>query len=180
MDLRPLGIRDIVYRRSPEYLAKQVNLVTPVVRDGKTSFAPAPFTNPINPIACQGGGGLHGSAASFIKILQALLNDGLYAPTSARILTKETVDQLFMPQFTDAQSDLRRTAEEWMKFENDPFHRSTSNGGDSETVQSRKRGFGLGSGVNLEDLEGGRKAGTLFGSGFGCGCYLPTPSQLTH
>lgn len=166
----PLQINDTVYRRDQAYLAKQVNLVRPVVStSGATTFEPAPFTNPTNPESCGGGGGLHGSAGSFIKILQALLNDGQYEPNGNRILQPETVDLLFTHQLTDEHPpEIHQALDDWQHLDQDPFHRSLTNGGgDPATVPRRARGWGMGSALNMEDLPRGRRAGTLYGSGFG-------------
>ena len=165
---RPLDIHDSVYRRSDAYLAKEVNLVAPEQQsDGSLRFKPAPFTLPINPKTCGGGGGLHMSAGSYIKLLQSLLNDGVYAPTGKRILKKETVDLLFAPQYTnDKESKYGNELRAWLHVDTDPFHRSPRNGGPKE-VPHRRRGFGLGCILTLEDLPGGRAAGTLMASGFG-------------
>lgn len=154
-----------MYRRSPEYIAKQPNLVTPHHIDNRTSFLPAPFTLPTNPITCGGGGGLHSSPGSFIKILQVLLNDGVYAPTGARILQKKTVDLLFTHQIGVDRPDLQKQLDDWQQFDIDPFHKRPTDS-HSPSIPS-KRGWGMGSGLNLHDLKSGRRAGTLYGSGFG-------------
>jgi CubicO group peptidase (beta-lactamase class C family) len=167
---RPLNISDGVYRRSPEYLKEQVNLVYPEIQpDGSTRFKPTAFTLPINPVTCGGGGGLHISAGSFIKLLQTLLNGGVYAPTGNRILQQETIDLFFTPQYTnDAGAKFGDQVKNWLHLNRDPFHRSKDNGGaNASEVPHRKRGWGLGCGLNLEDLEGGRGTGTLWASGFG-------------
>jgi len=74
-----------------------------------------------------------------------------------------------MAQLTnDKEAKFGNQVKEWLHLNRDPFHRSKDNGGDdAEAVPHRRRGWGLGCGVNLEDLEGGRKSGTLWASGFG-------------
>lgn len=162
-----------MYRRSLDYLKQQVNLVTPVKQDdGSTAFEPAIFTLPVNPMTCGGGSGLHMSAASYIKLLQVLLNYGVYSGTGKRILQQKTVDLLFTPQITtDEGSRFAEELQAWLRVDQDPFHRSERNGGPSlEKVPYKRRGWGLGSGLTLEAFETGRGAGTLFASGFGYDC----------
>lgn len=98
------------------------------------------------------------------------MNKGTYAPTGAQIFTPEAVDLFFTPQVTnDEASMFGPQVKDWLHLNMDPFHRSKSNGGgDASEVPHRRRGWGLGGGLNLEDLEGGRRAGTMFASGFGC------------
>lgn len=53
----------------------------------------------------------------------------------------------------------------WLHLNRHPFHRSKNNGGaEASKVPHRRRGWGLGCGLNLEELEGGRGAGTLWAS----------------
>jgi len=154
-------------------MEKEVNLVYPrKTEDGTTIFEPAPFTLATNPISCGGGGGLHISCASFIKLLQVLLNKGVHAPTGAHIFSPEAVDLFFAPQVTnDEGTKYGPQVKEWLHLNADPFHRSKSNGGDdASAVPHRRRGWGLGGGLNLEGLKGGRNAGTMFASGFGYVC----------
>lgn len=75
------------------------------------AYTPTPSTDPytVGPgaFACPygrayGGHGLLGSPASYIKVLQALLNGGA-APGGARILKKETVAKMFEPTLNDVQ-----------------------------------------------------------------------------
>lgn len=158
-----------MYRRDLDYLKREVNLVRPQKQaDGSTVFVPAPFTLPINPITCGGGGGLHMTAASYIKLLQALLNGGVYADTGKRILQEATVDLLFQPQLTnDEGSKFSEQLDTWLRVDLDPFHRSERNGGPpSSSIPKRRRGWGLGCGLILENLESGRGAGSLVASGF--------------
>jgi hypothetical protein len=106
------------------------------------------------------------SAESYIKLLQALLNGGSYAATGRQILKPETVNLLFTPQYTnDSGTQYGDALRDWLNINQDPFH--TSQNGSISGVPHRRRGWGLGSGLNLEDLPGGRKSGTLYGSGFG-------------
>lgn len=49
----------------------------------------------------QGGAGCYARPNQYAQIISVLLNDGVHAPSGARILKKETVDEMFTNQIPD-------------------------------------------------------------------------------
>lgn len=98
------------------------------------------------PLDC-GGVGLYSTAADYAKLLGALLDGG------RDILRSDTVRELFKPQLAD------------------PSHLEQAFYGDGHTVfcpeypTGTKVNYGLGGALNLEDLAGRRRAGSMMWSG---------------
>ncbi|KAI9879219.1 MAG: hypothetical protein M1830_009220 [Pleopsidium flavum] len=56
-----------------------------------------------------GGAGLRSTAPDYCQILAAMLNDGVSPTTKARILEKNTIDEMFTPQLPDWESKYAAT-----------------------------------------------------------------------
>jgi methyl acetate hydrolase len=109
---RPLGITDISYVPNPNKISM--------------SYSPAPYKFDAGatkgPVQNSGGSGLQGSAPSYLKIIQAILNGGALEG-AGRILKKETVDLMFQGHLSANEEDRKVQLEELTKFatESDPF-----------------------------------------------------------
>jgi CubicO group peptidase (beta-lactamase class C family) len=145
----------MVWRRNVEHTIKQVDLC--FRKEDNTGFTGAPLGVVERPQACSGGGGLFGSARSYIKLLQTLLNDGVSPETGARIVKKETIDMMATPLVTD-QKYLKQVWE-YLKYDT-----PSSPPGNVEVGTDRmvcmiiKR--------VMKDIEDGRREGTFYGEGY--------------
>lgn len=151
LPFRPLGIDDMVWRREPRHTERLVDLCS--WRAGVEGFTGGDNGGVLKPLCCSGGGGLYASATSYMKVLRTLLNDGISPDTGARIIGKDTIDLMLTPQVT--QLELRDAVYKYCK-DNIPFG--------AEKVGSCE--LGLGVKVMMEDLPGGRRAGSCFGEGY--------------
>jgi CubicO group peptidase (beta-lactamase class C family) len=138
----PLGMTSTGFR--PEKNQKISGNLCPT-----TKRTPEGDLVPTEPYAIQdpkddlGGGGLYSAAPDYVKVLISLLkNDG-------KLLRPETVKLMFSPQLSD-DSHLIATV-------NEPFAGPMFRGG----VDSAAWNFGLGGILNMEDVDGVCKKGTL-------------------
>ncbi|GAA5972073.1 hypothetical protein JCM3765_003707 [Sporobolomyces pararoseus] len=116
-----------------------------------------------------GGAGLTGSPRSYLKVLQALLNEGLCSPllrvdgssaSRTRILSKESVDTLFQPRFDSSakESAIMKTFLPFVEERSDPWsHRSGK--------QFEGCNFAYGGLTSGEGFPSGRSRGALAWSG---------------
>ncbi len=98
-----------------------------------------------------GGGGLFTSPSDYSKLLSCLLNDGRYQET--RILKKETVDQLFKPQFQNVSMDIK-----------DNYYGKARCCNFIGLIKPTAN-HGLAGVIDMESTSYGRKEGTLFWGG---------------
>jgi CubicO group peptidase (beta-lactamase class C family) len=138
----PLGMTSTSFRPSEnESIRKNLSATTARTSTGELVGA-NPFP-PANPKDDQGGGGLYSSPTDYIKVLTAILkNEGT-------LLKRETVDMMFSPQLPDSKY-LEALA-------NDPRTGVMYRSG----VDSRLWNFGFGGILNMEDVEGVCKKGTM-------------------
>lgn len=152
---RPLGINDMVWRRDECDLKQEVDLC--MKKPEGEGYVGLPLGVVHKPLACSGGGGLFGTAPSYIKILRALLNNGVSPESGHRLIKQETWDLMCTPLITDKK--YLKDVWEYLKHDTaiDPA-------GDREYDDSRavcmiiKR--------TLKDYEGGRRKGTMYGEGY--------------
>lgn len=138
-----------MHARTPEGLV-EIPFATPAMSDDPNAVA-ANFQS--------GGAGLFSRPTEYVKILAILLNDGVAAPTGARILAPETVQMMFtnqIPQWPDfgrqnipaATPALTNPIPELFPQEGNP-----------------PQGWGLSWFINLQAGPYGRKAGSAFWCG---------------
>lgn len=98
-----------------------------------------------------GGAGLYTSAGDYGKVMQAVLKG---AAGAEGILKREVVDEMFRPQLDETQ----RT---WLRSILWAF------GSGAELPESTPVDYGVGGTINLEDVEGKRRKGSIMWSGMG-------------
>ncbi|KAL2180580.1 beta-lactamase/transpeptidase-like protein [Thermothelomyces heterothallicus CBS 202.75] len=126
--------------------------VTLTERDGQTGELrerDVPF--PVEPACESGGAGLYTNAADYGRVLQELLK--ALAGEEGAVIRKETAEEMFRPQLNDKQREWQRSIV-W-KF-----------GAAAEIPEGSLVDFGLGGMLNMEDVEGKRKKGSMMWSGF--------------
>lgn len=111
-----------------------------------------------------GGGGLYGDAASFTRVLAALLG--------GKLLKKETVSEMLTPQLKDADFFHRTVVED---AQSDMFRVGVL----GSIPREIKLNFGLGGLVTLEDIKGARRSGSISWSGLP-NCYWVCTSDLLY
>jgi methyl acetate hydrolase len=144
--LRPLGMNDTGFAISEPQRAREAHLH---VRSGG-SLKPEPLEQHREPRTFSGGGGLYATAPDYLVLLQALLNGGSLAGTS--ILRPRTVALMASNQIGDLAAGVMRTTNPALSDDVDFF-------------PGNRLRWGLGHMINLDPVEGGRKAGSLTWAG---------------
>ncbi|ORY78423.1 beta-lactamase/transpeptidase-like protein [Leucosporidium creatinivorum] len=152
---QPLGIADISFIPNP-------SKIDMAYRPAPHTFDRGATTGPEKQHS--GGSGLQGSPKSFIRILQAILDGGEL--DGARILKKETVEDMFRSHLSQEPEDRKRQLEELTEFagEQDPW--AFERGG----MLPGSVDWGLGgllTGLDGKSYSHGRAPNTLCWSGFG-------------
>ncbi|KAK9241725.1 beta-lactamase [Lipomyces tetrasporus] len=143
----PLGMHSTTFHLEQKEDVRR-RLVDVAVRDPDTQImSPAAGQYMVDPAKDSAGGlGVYSTATDYIEILASLLRD------DGRLLRSETTESMFTPQLSDACKDsLMKKLK--VKEVNQIFTANTKIGTEFT--------FGLGSMLTLEDLETGRKKGTL-------------------
>ncbi|KAF7925911.1 hypothetical protein EAE99_005946 [Botrytis elliptica] len=160
----PLNINDITFHRDrkPHVQEKLVKMTFRSGLDNPKPFLAFPgkgngkveWTDEnvyiIEQKDCFGGQGLAGSASSYLKILTSLLRD------DEILLKKSTTTEMFKPQISEEAVENLRASFVCADFFQGMF---------SSQPPGRKLNFGLGGLLIEEDIEGGKKKGTLTWSG---------------
>jgi CubicO group peptidase (beta-lactamase class C family) len=156
----------MVFRRDERLMSKQTNICTR--NEDGSGFTGMDAGGVVRPQCCSGGGGLWSSPKSYIKLLQAVLNDGVYKPTGVRILDKASIDLMGTPHITKPEI-LQGLADFLKRDIPPPFVNEGHN---------PKHTLGLGIKVMEEEIPGGRSNKTLYGDGYPCAPFcLPTWSR---
>ncbi|WWC67809.1 uncharacterized protein I206_101723 [Kwoniella pini CBS 10737] len=100
----------------------------------------------------RGGGGLHTTAGSYLKVASVLLNNGK-GPNGAEILKPETIKLMFKDHCENIH-DRGGLGTNAVVKSTDPSRAST----DLEMLPGTKKGWGLSFLLNTEDIPNGRKA----------------------
>ena len=148
----PLGITSAAFRAShlPQESEEGSRLVTMACRTPSGELVPCPpFRNP-NPQDDLGGGGLYMSAADYIKILISLLRD------DGKLLQPSTRAELFNPHLSP---DAKETLTAVLSPASPPGAMMRSG------VDGKEWNHSLGGLLNMEDVDGMCKRGTLSWSG---------------
>lgn len=118
--------------------------------DGKLLPKPGASPWPLEAKDAIGGAGLYGTANDYIKLLSCLLQGG------APLLQKSSVDELFRPQIGEKSAEALRTA-----IIATGGARLFTQPGDGDDVPIMPVGHSLVGVVNMLDLQGRRKKGTV-------------------
>lgn len=109
--LNPLGAKDVTFRPNEEQRSRVmrmngVNEVGKLVEKRQKCYG---FLDPDPAIRAQAidmaGSGLFAAPQEYLKIMAAILNDGVSAQTGERILTSATIKELFTDQFPEVLHD---------------------------------------------------------------------------
>ncbi|KAI1359613.1 beta-lactamase family protein [Xylaria arbuscula] len=103
--LGPLGINSVSFFPSEESISKLAYMHRRA-KDGSISQTDHLYRKPLLPLTeqgkedrfCAGGHGCFGKPADIRKLIAIFLNDGVDAASGARLLKKETIDEMFKDQ----------------------------------------------------------------------------------
>jgi len=138
----PLGMHDTAYAISDAQRARQASLH---VRKGDGRLVAQPLVKQAEPKEFSGGGGLKSTAPDYLILLQAILNGG--GLPGKRILQPQTVDQMSINQIGDIDAGILKTTNPGLSDDVDFF----------PGVRLR---WGLGGMLNIDQVAGGRAAGS--------------------
>jgi CubicO group peptidase (beta-lactamase class C family) len=144
----PLGMADTGFEISTHQREREASLH---VRQADGSLKPRPLEKPEEgPKVFSGGGGIYSTAPDYLTLLQALLGKG--SLRGVTILRPETVALMSKNQIGDIEAGIMKTTSPALSNDVDFF----------PGVRLR---WGFGSMINLDPVEGGRKAGSLTWAG---------------
>ncbi|KAM7210694.1 acyltransferase LovD [Rhypophila decipiens] len=150
----PLGLCHTTFR-SEKLLAatKDIDPVRCTSRDPNTGeLVTIPLPVPVDPPVESGGAGLWTTAEDYSKLLQELLK--AKAGDSEAVLKKESVDEMFRPQLNEVQHAM-------LKVLTDMFH----DGMVAEFPPGMPINHGLAGIINMEDVPGKRRKGSMMWQG---------------
>ncbi|WP_249147197.1 serine hydrolase [Bradyrhizobium jicamae] len=145
--LHPLGMNDTGFTITEQQRAREAHLH---VRRSDGTLEPQPLEKHTAPRKFSGGGGIYSTAPDYLTLLQALLNGGSLGGTS--ILHPRTVGLMADNAIGNLDAGVMRTTNPAISNDVDFF----------PGVRLR---WGLGHMINLDPVEGGRKAGSLTWAG---------------
>jgi methyl acetate hydrolase len=144
----PLGMTNTAFAISAHQRAREASLH---VRRPDGTLKPKPLETPSEgPKLFSGGGGIYSTAPDYLTLLQALLNKG--SLRGATILRPETVSLMSKNQIGDLAAGIMKTT-------------SPALSNDVDFFPGNRLRWGFGSMINLDPVEGGRKAGSLTWAG---------------
>jgi len=144
----PLGMTSTAFEIGPQQRAREASLH---VRQPDGTLKPKPLEKPSEaPKVFSGGGGIYSTAPDYLTLLQALLNEG--SLHGATILRPETVSLMSRNQIGEIQAGIMRTT-------------SPALSDDVDFFPGNRLRWGFASMINLDPVEGGRKAGSLTWAG---------------
>jgi len=143
----PLGMNDTGFTITEPQRSREAHLH---VRQSDGTLQPQPLEQHSAPKRFSGGGGIYSTAPDYLTLLQALLNGGSIDGTS--ILRPRTVALMADNAIGNLDAGVMRTTNPAISSDVDFF----------PGVRLR---WGLGHMINLDPVEGGRKAGSLTWAG---------------
>jgi methyl acetate hydrolase len=157
----PLGMQNTAFEINAQQRSREARLH---VRQADGSLKPKPLEKPTDgPKVFSGGGGIYSTAPDYLTLLQALLNKGsLHGVT---ILRPETVALMSKNQIGDLEAGIMKTT-------------SPALSNDVDFFPGNRLRWGFGSMINLDPVEGGRKAGSLTWAGLYNTYYWIDPASL--
>jgi CubicO group peptidase (beta-lactamase class C family) len=145
--LLPLGMNDTGYEITDSQRAREASLH---VRNGNGKLLPQPREKHTTAKAFSGGGGIYSTAPDYLTLLQALLSGGSLAGKT--ILRPATVALMSVNQIGTLEAGIMKTTNPALSNDVDFF------------PGTRLR-WGLGHMINLDPVQGCRKAGSLTWAG---------------
>jgi methyl acetate hydrolase len=144
----PLGMANTAFEIDAHQRAREASLH---VRQADGTLKPKPLEKPTEgPKVFSGGGGIYSTAPDYLTLLQTLLNKGSLRGTT--ILRSETVSLMSQNQIGDIKAGIMKTT-------------SPALSNDVDFFPGNRLRWGFGSMINLDPVEGGRKAGSLTWAG---------------
>jgi CubicO group peptidase (beta-lactamase class C family) len=144
--LGPLGMADTAFALTEAQSARRANLH---LRAANGSLVAQPLeSKPKKKIS--GGGNINSTAPDYLKLLQAMLNDG--RGNGATLLRAETVQMMAQNQIGDLKAGIMKTTNPALSSDVDFF-------------PGNRLRWGLGHMINLDPVEQGRRAGSLTWAG---------------
>jgi methyl acetate hydrolase len=144
----PLGMHNTVFEISAHQRAREASLH---VRQLDGSLKSKPLEKQTEaPKVFSGGGGIYSTAPDYLTLLQALLNKGSLRGTT--ILKPDTVALMSKNQIGDIEAGIMKTT-------------SPALSNDVDFFPGKRLRWGFGHMINLDAIEGGRKAGSLTWAG---------------
>lgn len=139
---KPLGMSDTAFRREMTVEKAAGRIIECTYRNSDGTLTPGPLPVSEDPPLDSGGSGLFSTAQDYGKFLQAVV---AASEGQSTLLCKESVDEMFRPQFNEAQSQMLQT----ILRDIVPFPGDTP------------MNHGISGAINTADVEGKRKRGTL-------------------
>jgi methyl acetate hydrolase len=143
----PLGMIDTDFNITQTQQAREANLHT---RKGDGTLVAQPKEKLVVATSFSGGGGIYSTAPDYLKLLQALLNDGSFK--GATILKPRTVALMAENQIGDIPAGIMKTTNPALSNDVDFF-------------PGNRLRWGLGHMINLDPVADGRRAGSLTWAG---------------
>jgi methyl acetate hydrolase len=143
----PLEMNDTDFNITERQQAREANLHT---RKGDGTLVAQPKEKLIVATSFSGGGGIYSTAPDYLKLLQALLNDGSF--NGAAILKPKTVALMSENQIGDLEAGIMKTTNPALSNDVDFF-------------PGNRLRWGLGHMINLDPVADGRRAGSLTWAG---------------
>ena len=145
----PLGMTDTAFKLTPE---RRARLAAMHARAEDGSLAPIPFEVAQEPEFHMGGGGLYGTAPDYLRFVRMLLGRG--SLDGVAVLKPETVALMARNHIGDLKVGMLRTA-------------APALSNDAEFFPGMEKRWGLSFMLNMADVPGGRRAGSLAWAGLG-------------
>src|SRR5579871_1447500 len=143
----PLEMKDTDFNITEKQQAREANLHT---RKGDGTLVAQPKEKLIVATSFSGGGGIYSTAPDYLKLLQALLNEG--SLNGVDILKPKTVALMSRNQIGDIPAGIMKTTNPALSNNVDFF-------------PGNRLRWGLGHMINLDPVPGGRRAGSLTWAG---------------
>jgi CubicO group peptidase (beta-lactamase class C family) len=143
----PLEMKDTDFNITSKQQAREANLHT---RKNDGTLVAQPKEKLVMATSFSGGGGIYSTAPDYLRLLQALLNEG--SLNGAVILKPKTVALMSQNQIGDIPAGIMKTT-----------NPSISN--DVDFFPGNRLRWGLGHMINLDPVPEGRKAGSLTWAG---------------
>lgn len=152
---QPLGMADTTFAPTE---AQRARLAPMHARTPDGAIVPFPFAMPAPPFFQMGGGGLHSTAADYLRFLRAVMGQGpaLLPPDEMALFTRS--------QLTEPRPGTLKSAAKHLSNDYDPF-------------PGQPTGWSLGFLVNMEPGPAGRAAGSLAWAGLSNCYYWADPAS---
>jgi len=162
----PLGMHDTTFRPLNLPEEKKVRRVACAFRDAETGrLTMGAQPTPDDPPVESGGAGLHMSAADHARVLQALLQ-ALSGEGGAPLVGKETIREMLRPQLSEPQQQMLKMLTDMLRVAMVP-----------EFPPGTPVDHGIGGVLNMADVPGKRRKGSMMWAGVSNGRWVSSNSS---